>query len=62
MIRIIGIDGLLFGTMPCEARGQRSLLNLHPLVEYQCCAAISHLQHHAEIPNFALDEVVEFPR
>ena len=33
------------------------LKDLHPFVEYQCCAAISHLQHEVKIPKCRLRDV-----
>jgi len=47
MVRIIG-SALLGGPF-----GSRPVRDQHPLVDNQCCAAISHLQHEAQIPNCA---------
>jgi hypothetical protein len=38
------------GSAP-ECWGGGPLQDLHPFVDYQCCAAVSHLQHQVEIPN-----------
>jgi hypothetical protein len=37
------------------------VLDLHPFVDNQCCAAATHLQHAVQIPNFAMRSVVGFP-
>jgi hypothetical protein len=43
------------------AATQRHARGLHPLAEYQCCAAISHLQHTVQIPNCRLLQVAPVP-
>jgi phage shock protein PspC (stress-responsive transcriptional regulator) len=41
-----------------SCRGGGALQDLHPFVDYQCCAAKSHLQHEAKIPNSWREKVV----
>jgi hypothetical protein len=43
------------------ATTQRRARGLHPRAEYQCCAAISHLQHTVQIPNCRLPHVASVP-
>jgi hypothetical protein len=57
MIRIIGGSSCV-GPKP---EGQRSVQNLHPFVDYQCCSAISHLQHEVEFPNCRITNMAPFP-
>jgi phage shock protein C len=49
MIRITDISSL--SAEPLGLFRRRPVLDLHPFVDYQCCAAISRLQHKVEIPN-----------
>jgi hypothetical protein len=56
MIRIIGPKA------PSAASQARPVIDLHPFVEYQCCAAISHLQQAVQIPNSQVADVVGFPK
>jgi hypothetical protein len=58
MIRITILNSL--GGLPMVF-WRRPVLNLHPFVDYQCCAAISRLQHGVEIPNCRAADVVAFP-
>jgi hypothetical protein len=50
MIRIIG-TAPEFGA---------PLQDLHPLVDYQCCAAATHLQHEARFPTSRIARWWEF--
>jgi hypothetical protein len=36
------------------------LLDVHPLVDNQCCTALSHLQHKVKIPNSLAVRVAAF--
>jgi phage shock protein C len=58
MIRITGLHSL--GALSFAFR-RRPVLNLHRFVDYQCCAAISRLQHAVGIPNCRVAEVVALP-
>jgi hypothetical protein len=59
MIRITNIRSLSAELL--LRRRRRAVLNLHPLVDNQCCAAILHLQHKVQIPNCRLAGVGRLP-
>jgi len=39
-------------TVTGSSAGLARVLDLHPLVDNQCCNAVSHLQHKVQIPNW----------
>jgi hypothetical protein len=57
MIRITAVQ-LLFG---CHSGSTAGASTKYPFVEYQCCAAISHLQHAVQIPNCQAANVAQRP-